>query len=82
MEKIHIAGRIVYYDEKDRLVLKHLRRMEESGDPQLEDWFTQAKNKGKPKITDVDGRGKERFSLMYDDGAYTITNYKASWSWF
>lgn len=82
METTHILGHIVDYEDTNehRLVIKHLRRMEDQHNPELEEWFSKARSKGSPKITDVDGlESKKRFTLKMDSnsGRFSIAKYES-----
>lgn len=82
MATTHILGHIVDYEDTGEfsLVVKHLRRMADGHDPEVEEWFSKARSKGSPKITDVDGlESKKRFTLKMDSntGRFTVAKYES-----
>ena len=85
MESTHILGHIVDYEPMFRLVVKHMKEMEAAKDEELEAWFSKAASKGMPKIIDVPGLGKKRFTLRHDpsNGHYFVEDFKQTGGgWF
>lgn len=85
MESTHIGSHIVEFEPMFEHVVDYLRKLEEQGDPQVEDWFKKAKAKGKPKITDVPNlRSDKKFTLKHDsrNGRYFVEDYPAGGGWF
>lgn len=77
----HILGHIVEYEPMFDPVIDHMQAMEKADDPELEQWFNKAKNKGRPIIKDVPRlRSDKKFTLRRDtvNGRYFIEEYRSS----
>ena len=85
MESTHILGHIVDYEPMFHLVIKYLKKLEDEKDERIEDWFNTAHNKGMPRILDVPGLGRKRYTLRYDpgNGHYFVEDFKSTGGgWF